>query len=403
MKRFYFLLLLTITINSYSQLRFEKGYIIDKNNITTECYIKNKEWKSPKKIEVKFNKTDSAKTITVDNLKEFCIYGYYKYINRTVQIDRSTSNKRLLTYDKNPHWQTEKLMLKVLVEGKTSLYYYEQGDLIRFFYSVSDTIKQLIYKKYLEEDYVINNVKIFSNNIFRRQIWMDLACSDIDENTVNKLSYSYDQLVKVFKDYNKCIGEQYYDYSYKEGTEYLNIKITPGINISNITINNKISNDKDFNVNNYTCFRFGVETELFLPFYNNKLSIIIEPTYNYFQKNKYFEIDSAYLKYNSIEFPVGLRYYFYPQNKTVLFIDGQYISNLSYIFNSHLHFNKPPTFTIKDGSSFSIGAGVCYKRFNAELRYYTNRKILADYYFWDAGYTRFSFIVGYKIFSGKTR
>jgi hypothetical protein len=401
-KKFLVFLFILISVKSFGQPRFDKGYIIDNNNKTTECYIKNLDWKNPTEVEAKSSETDPVKIIPASSIKEFCIYGSYKYINRTVQIDRSPGYFKSLTdYDrlsayKDPTWSTEQLMLKVLVEGKASLYYYEQGNLMRFFYSVSDSIMPLIYKLYKVE--TKDKKEIYKNTTYRQQLWVDLMCSNVNESFLNKLGYTFDELVKYFRNYNDCVGENYVDYSKITNREIFNIKITPGVNLSKIALDNGLSNKNDFQMH-YLCFRLGIESEFFLPFYNNRLSIFFEPTYNYFKTTKYFAEDTAYLKYNSIEFPIGLRYYSYLNESSKLFFDGQYISNFSYIFNSSLKFNRPPSFAIKDGASFSIGAGVLYKNLSAEIRFYTNRKILSDYYFWSNDYIRYSFVVGYKLFN----
>lgn len=48
------ILLLTITLYSNAQTKFEKGYYINNKGIKFEGYIKNSDWKNtPKKIEFK--------------------------------------------------------------------------------------------------------------------------------------------------------------------------------------------------------------------------------------------------------------------------------------------------------------------------------------------------------------
>jgi hypothetical protein len=396
-KRIYVLFFFIIlTIQSWGQLKFEKGYIVDNNNKKTECYIKNHEWKSPTKIEIKLSETDSSKIIRAESIKEFCIYGSFKYINRTVKIFRSNDFPGKPSDFKDSAWSTEHLMLKVLVEGKASLFYYEQGNLIRFFYSVSDTIKQLIYKKYLKE-----NTYVYTDRSYRQQLFDDLKCSSINESSLNSLNYRYNEMVKLFRNYNDCIRYNYIDYSSITNREYFNLKITSGANVSFISIDNKYTNNTDFS-ENCLSLRLSIESEFFLPFYNNKISVFFEPTFSYFKKTRYFNIDTAYLKYNSIEFPIGIRYYFYLNEKYKIAVDGQFIPGYSCKFNSSLKFNRPPSFDIKDSPSFSFGAGISSKRLGFELRYYTNRKILSDYYFWTTHYTKISFIIGYKLFCSKT-
>lgn len=150
------LILLLISINSFAQISFEKGYFIDENNQKTECLIKNVDWKdNPSKFTYKREDSSIPEKGDISSVKEFGIYGFSKYIRENVKIDRSSNDYKKLTYEKDPILKQELLFLKVIIEGKSSLYYYEDRDIMRFFYSVTDTsINQLIHKRYLGKSVV---------------------------------------------------------------------------------------------------------------------------------------------------------------------------------------------------------------------------------------------------------
>jgi len=57
---------------------------------------------------------------------------------------------------------------------------------------------------------------------------------------------------------------------------------------------------------------------------------------------------------------------------------------------------------INTSNSFAFGAGIDYKKFSMELRYYINKDILCSYLDYFATYQRLEFIVGYK-FLNKTQ
>ena len=78
------------------------------------------------------------------------------------------------------------------------------------------------------------------------------------------------------------------------------------------------SRDTDFG--NKTNLRIGIETEFILPFNKNRWSILIEPTYQYFKAEKREEVTNVEggirdtrVDYQSVDFPVGIRYYFHMQ------------------------------------------------------------------------------------------
>jgi hypothetical protein len=75
--------------------------------------------------------TDQSKKGDTASVKEFGVYGSFKFIRAKVKIDRSSYKLGELTPDREPVWSDELLFLRVLAKGKASLYSYE--DLSRFF------------------------------------------------------------------------------------------------------------------------------------------------------------------------------------------------------------------------------------------------------------------------------
>ena len=143
-----------ITIHAFGQIKFEKGYIIDNNNLKVECLIKNSDWKNnPNEFDYKLSETDSPKKGNLTTIKEFSVPGVMKFIRVDTKIDRSPMDESVLSDSINPNWSSERLFLKVLVEGKASLYFYQENLFWRFFYSVDNSpIQQLIFKDYFTND-----------------------------------------------------------------------------------------------------------------------------------------------------------------------------------------------------------------------------------------------------------
>jgi len=163
MKKIIFLFILFILFtSSYGQIKYDKGYFINNNNQRIECFIKNTDTRyTSNTFQFKINSNDLPQKKGIESVKEYGIYDNVKFIRFIVNIDISSNKIDKLNYDKSPKWSQKQLFLKVLVEGKAKLYYYEEEDLKRFFYSVSDTLaKQLIYKKYLIEG-IVNFVSNF--------------------------------------------------------------------------------------------------------------------------------------------------------------------------------------------------------------------------------------------------
>lgn len=190
---------------SYSQIIFENGYFIDESNNKIECLIKNVDWKNnPTEFEYKFSQNDTVHKATFKTVKEFGIYNVSKYIRAKTNIDKSSEQIDKMSSERNPNFQEELLFLKVLIEGKASLFLYIDGNLTRFFYKLNDSeIQQLVYKRYLIDD------TILENNSFKQELFLKLKCEEIVLNDIKNLRYSNRDLEKLFIKYNKCTGSDY--------------------------------------------------------------------------------------------------------------------------------------------------------------------------------------------------
>ncbi len=396
MKKFLFVFILFPYILN-GQILFEKGYIITKDGVKTECLIKNIDWENnPSSFQYKINETDDIKTGNALTINEFCVYGYSKYISAKVLIDQSPDQLNELTSEKNPKWSEELLFLRILANGKAILYSYQSTNLLRFFYSVNGSaINQLVSKKYL-----IDNYTVAENNLFRQQLWIDVKC-DIDDakKIIENIHYNENELIKYFNKYNNLDGSIEVENVKREPREIFNIKITPGIKYSKMSAKNSLYDYLVYEFSQFPSFTIGVEFEVFFPFNKNKWAAIIEPEFNYFKDE--FKPTPDYktnLTMNSIELPIGIRHYFFLKGGSRFFVNGFFISGFGTNLNSKIIFNDNSNIKIYSAQSFAFGAGFSSKRTSIEFRYYTPRDMLNRYVYWSSDYSRFSLIMGYKIY-----
>jgi hypothetical protein len=405
---FIFVLIVFITLHSFGQISFERGYFIDNNNQRVECFIKNTDWKNnPKEFEYKITPTADPTEGTLNTVKEFGVTGFSKYIRTDTKIDLSSTDVNSFSKTRDPEWSQQKLFLKVLVEGKATLYYYENNGLIRFFYSTdSDTvINQLIYKEYFEQknkDY-IEEFEISSNKIFHEQLWTNVRCTNTSTADVGKLEYRKSDLVKYFLNYNTCNNSTNVVYEKKKGKDSFHLKISPGINYSSLSVINTTDDRYSTDFNNQLNFRIGLEAEFILPFNKNKWGIIFEPTFQYFYDEEQMTTFNAAINLNTVEFPIGFRHYFFLDKGLKLFANIIFIPSYSLNFNSTFEKQsttqsiQPSYLEIKPSHSFALGGGIGYKKFSTEMRYYTNRNLLNEYASWYTDYQGFSLILGFRI------
>ena len=405
-KKLLTLLTIILSFNCYSQISYEKGYFIDNNNQKTNCLIKNIDWKNnPTEFKYKLTENSETKKATIKSIKEYGIDNISKYIRSTVNIDKSSEHINDLSNNKNPIFKEEELFLKVLVDGKATLYQYVDNNVNKYFYNKENSkIEQLIFKSYKTTE---NNIG--KNNRFRQQLWIDLKCPNLKKSNIKNVKYQKNDLILFFIAYNKCYNNEFINFEPKQKRKLFNLTIRPRINSSNLTLQNSYSNTRDTDFDNKTGFGFGLEAEFIFPFNKNKWAFAIEPTYQSFKSKKSTNVNSisggiliVNVDYRSIEIPLTLRHYFFLNNNSKIFINASFITD----FNS----KSTIEFSRNDGShlsSLEVGSkdnramGIGYKqndRYSLEIRYQTNREIIKENSPWTSDYKTLSIIFGYSLF-----
>ena len=396
----YFILL--IGYNSYSQSDFEKGYIINNSDNKTPCLIRVSDWfSSPINFEYKLTEESKPIKITTKSIKEFSSLDNFKYERQTVDIDRSSNQIKKLNYDNTPKFIEETLFLEVLVEGKATLYKYEEGNLIRYFFKTENQpIEQLIYKRYKS---TINS-SIKENNQFKQQLYTSLSTSNRSVSSFENIDYTQRDLLKIFEEFNNESGSDYTSYNTSDKRLYFNVTVKPGINFSSFEFENSIGNSRSVNFDNKTSFRLGAEIEL----YTTKAktwSIFFEPTYQSYNAEKDFVIfvnpqvqteSRAIVDYKSVELPLGIKYHIPLSSNTTTFLSAAFISDIA--INSTIQFDQGTSDKdIESGTNFMLGAGLKFKDYSIEAKYYTSRSLTKGDDDFSSDYNTFAIVLGYSI------
>ncbi len=397
-------------IESYSQIVFESGYFIDESNQKIECLIKNIDWyNNPTKFEYKLSQDSEVQTTTVQTVKEFGVNNCFKYIRAKVEIDRSINKIGSFSFERDPVFQEEVLFLKVLLEGPSSLFLYKDGELTRFFYSMDDSeITQLVFKNYATDD---DGMTFAENNFYKQQLFLMFKCNDLREKDFELLEYEKRYLERLFVKYNECVDPNYVSNQPKEKKEIINLSLRPGLSYSNLTISNVLYSNTNSEFNNLIGIRFGIEAEFVMPFNKNKWGLIIEPNYQSIKAERTQHSDFirdgfiSKIDYKIFQLPVGIRHYFYLNEKSKLFANISCVLNLSEANSSVSFFEIDGTprkeyLKIKSASRCSFGLGYKYRnRYSLEMQYKANGDILSDYVYWrSSDFNSFSIIFGYSLF-----
>lgn len=255
----------------------------------------------------------------------------------------------------------------------------------------------MVYKKYLKYDNEIS-----SNSRYKQQLLNNLKCPSFNLNKVENLDYKKSALIDFFIEYNKCNNQEIFNYEEKEKRDLFNLNIRPGLNYSSLSIQNNAIGITGIDFDNELEFRFGIEAEFIMPFNKNKWAIIIEPTYQYFKSqgnltDENLIDDRLNVGYTSIELPVGVRHYFFINEKSKIFINGSFLFDFSR--DSDINFDVRPDLEIESRYNLAFGLGYKYNdRYSLELRYLTDREVLWKDIAWSSNYNTFSVIFGYTIF-----
>ncbi len=395
-KQLLFLLTVALGFQGYSQINFEKGYFINNSDEKVDCLIRNMEWSSsPSDFTYKLSENGKTERTTINSVKEFGISNNLKFIRKTVSIDRANEDFNYLTYDKNPTFQEEQLFLKVLIEGKASLYEYVEVGLQRYFYTVdSSNIEQLVFKSYK-----VDRDLVAKNNMYKQQLYNDLKCSTFTAKKLEDLNYSGSDLSRFFIDYNKCNNEEYIDFR-KNNKEFpLKISLRPGFKSSSFAMHNIMLSSREADFGSRVGFTMGLELEYVLPFNKNKWALILEPTYQSFKsetENK-AQDQTISIDYKSVELGLGGRHYFFLGQDSKIFINASMILDFTRSFVQFTY--TPRDLRIYGATNFAMGLGYKYNdRYSLELRYFTDRDILSNIGNYRTEYKSVSVIVGYKVF-----
>ena len=423
-KEILLLLLCFISIYSFSQDTFKKGYFINNEGEKIEGLIKDLDWRfNPNDIIYKQSENEVEKFINISEIKSFEIFNSSLYEKASVKIDRSSSYLNNLSEKRAPDYAEETLFLKVLIKGKATLYSYEDQNLIRYFYAIdSNTPEQLIYKEYFS-----NKTTVKKNTDFRIQLFKYVKSAELTYKNINKVDYNKKDLATIFTNFNKENNSSYQDLYEKEkikveNKDLFNLTLKTGINQSNIQLNNDNYGHHISNVNLEKSYalKFSIETEFFLPFNNNKWSFIIEPTYqssnsktsHFYSATPNYTIDDVTseitVDYTSIEIPFGIRRAHYITKNSKLFfnifgvfdksIQNSYI-NIKSQYTNNPNYNEQKLKIKTNSLSFAVGLGYKYLyKYSIELRYYNPINLLKTYQQWGAKQQAISLFFGYTIF-----
>lgn len=247
--------------------------------------------------------------------------------------------------------------------------------------------------------------------MFKKQIWKYLQCNNLDSEKINNLQYTKNSFINYFNEYNQCNNTASIDYEkIKPKKDWFNFTAKLHFKKSSLVVQN-LSSDINIDFESNNNFTFGIEAEFILPFNKNKWCIVLDPVYQTYISNKTIDSDIyvggkivSNITYNSVEFPVGVRHYFFINNSSKIFINAFYINDFTFKSKSILELKRDDNSKISSlefngGYNFSFGLGFKLKnKYSLEIRAQSEKNILKDYSNWNSAYNTISILAGYSIF-----
>jgi len=398
-----FTLFTLLSLSGFSQITFEKGYLINNDSTKTECYIKNVDWENnPDKLKYKISLDDKETEISTDSIQQFEIYDECTYVRSTVKIDRSKSNIDNLDKQKSPSFKEETLLLERLVDGNAQLYSYKDGALLRFFYSIDNTpITQLIYKLYRPKGNLIAK-----NNTYKQQLRTLFDCPSIKVQHYENLEYSALSLVQLFQWQNQC-NDQPLKSSKDKKTKSVQIQLNLGIGLSFLDVENSVSSIKNVTFDPGLNFNFGLEFAYTFPFNKQKWEAFIAPSFQLFNHEARVEQDFvagglivSKVEYKSILSQIGIRYRMFVAPRSCLFVNTIVLHDRP-LKSTYLVTRADGTLLnnidIFTGVSAAFGFGFFHKKVSVEMRAYLPKDILLPYNSWHASYLALNLLISYDL------
>jgi hypothetical protein len=402
MKNLYTILFLLITLLSFGQIKFEPGYIIMDNGAKTPCEVKNRDWRlTPKEFECRGSEHAAPFYATLKNTTEVGVANrvFTKY---TVDVEQSNSELAYLDDKEYAKYKTVTVFLELLVDGEIRLYKYYNRGIPKYFYKQEGGQPiPLEYKMYKQ------GTKILYNRTYKSTLQQLMGNRITQTELFRTVEYNDTDLVTLFRQYNGVTTPLAQALS-PAATSTDTTAVTPvtarvtkgivtarvgaGIVLQTLKTADVGPNEDDFDFGAKANAVFTVEGEWLLPFNRNKWGLFLgvtRQTYSNNGKGTLGTPENGYSStwkadYHAWDFSVGGRYYMYLPTTARLFVNAGYIYSLNdkddalqHHFTNTLDTYDREYKAYQRQSSVFAGAGVSWKKFALEARYYGKRDLYA--------------------------
>lgn len=395
------LLLFILTLGqAYAQEKLTKGYYIDRNKQTKECFFdESKLIISPQKVKFKTGEEEEDfKEYLPTDIYEFGITGKFRYVSKIVEIDKSSNSLSNMSMTKEPENEKENVFLRVLVQGDYELWKLETYNTDKFYLFKNESVTQLINKKFF------HNGIIKENSAFKSQISKLLTCG-IENDNVATTDYKEKDLIEIVSKHNQCSNSATnFTYNSKRDSKvYFGFYLKGGMSLKQINIESTDIYRSGFFATDFTNVtpNIAAELELVLPISFNRVSVFVEPSFfSLTNQNKDADNTERKIKLSYFQLTVGSKYYFKEHNSGFFVYGALSFSKVdsdSY-YEVNITGNSKMKFDVTTSMPVKLGFGYLYKnKIYADISYQTPAVLFSNPdYMMGSTISSLGFQVGYK-------
>lgn len=359
--------LLFLPFLAFAQGDFEAGYLIDSTGVRRSVLIKNSDWRyNPDHITVQTGNTTEEELVTA-SLREFGIPGKARFVNFTLPAETTSILLGNLP-GQPPRLAERKLLLRVEVIGPATLYGYYRPQVTKYFLRMpnEEIPTQLIYARWRS-----GAGEVAQSERFITQLNQALNCDQrpvADRNT----DYTLRSLRNIVLEYSECRGEASEVFTNNAAREKrFRLNIASGIYRTRFEMVMASNQRQLFETEGQFVFRPGLELEYFLPFGNNRVSLLFSPSYYRLEGGgEYSEIAAptrATVEYAILDLPIGARYRILQHREVSLFATA--LLGYGLTLSGEVEPDRGPP--IEQTGTFNLngGLGLQYRSIGLEARY----------------------------------
>ncbi|MEM6265243.1 MAG: hypothetical protein AAGI38_22265, partial [Bacteroidota bacterium] len=234
---------------------------------------------------------------------------------------------------------------------------------------------------------------------FRSQLYQLLPCKKYGLTDAQNLNYRRADLTKWVQAYNEEQGGGSINYHQlqKKRKDLINLFVRAGVRTNSFFMDNDRTDANDAEYDTKIGARVGIQLEYILPYNKNKWAIVFEPTFQYYEDEEVGIFDQPMvLSYQSIELPIGVRYYMFLNSYSKVFVDASIVPD--YVLQGDLTLGGEDYLGINSSLSYIFSAGYTYKnRYQASIQYGTGRSLLNQFPTWKSNYQSVSVVLGFNL------